>query len=365
MAAVAVGLATGTRAHGQDSVLIVRQTRDAGGNPVRLNVRLTGAMERFLRDNAGGAFLVSQAAASKSSSPIVLGRYLLESDLAFAAGRREEDGRYMLVERLYRDDARRTVVGQWTGVSNSLRYLTANLRQIPGVHTLGLIGELGTRIVAAVKEDATTGGQRFRRLAARMRGDARAHPETVTGSEYAALLPAVAAAVPFRLRFPEAPADRSYYLVSEKPSGALQVVLPAVGQPAITVMRGMTRISSALRLPDDVTAAWVLWRTGPDEHRASGSSDHAAGASRDTSGNSRHSRCANVNRDYLSACAELSTTRTRCEDSTAQAELPIHILEGVGSGHPEPDAGADRFLAEVSRDPARWSCYRISILPNR
>ncbi len=159
------------------AVVRVPALRDAGGLTERgpdgepLNEALAMALRGSLEAAAAGRFTVTADAARAPFRAAGTATFSLDGDLSHVAADDPTGGPYMAVLRLHREGEPRQLVGQWAGTAESLRYLTANLRHVPGVHAHGLMGELAERVAATVVGQA--GGEAARALDALLRATPR------------------------------------------------------------------------------------------------------------------------------------------------------------------------------------------------
>ncbi len=317
------------RAGAQGSLLIVRPLRDAGSLPTRLNVRLTSALERFLTERSGAALTVAHSAPAGPAASL----YRLEGDVSYAAGRKEDAGRYLMTVRLFRCGGQQALIGQWTGVSSSLRTLTANLHHEPGLNLFGLVGELGARIAAAVTGDSAATGQRFGRLVPRMRAATGDRVEILSAGQVSSLK-VIKAGAAIRLRFRAVQVDCTYRLLAASATGELRLSPLGTATPDLYAPQGRRLTSADVRLPYDTLSAWVVWRSAVKPPPGSRT----------------------ILRGYLRLAAA----------GDEGAETPaVRVLDGVGTGQPEPDPAVEFLLTEISREPARWNILRLPVGTDR
>ena len=302
-----------------------------GGVERELPTRLTTALGKFLRDHAEPTVHIEMANLSEQGAghDVVL-RYALEGDLSYASGLDAESGRYLLVTRLIREGRPSALIGQWAGSASSLRSLTANLRSDPRVHTLGLIGEIGSRVLAAVAADAAGPEMQWRALAARLH---TLHSPMVTPIQaeapYAAQSEIVVGTL-FRLRFQTAKGTRFYLLMSGTDSGLEVQPLPWTEAQSVSPPRTAQADSQAVRLPQGTREAWVLCRAAAPEHNAAMVGTH---------------------RRFSRSC------RNRADEDDA----PVHVLNGVGPGTATPKEALTLLLAEIARDSPLWRVLRLRV----
>jgi hypothetical protein len=315
------------------ATLRVRPLHAAGGEggvERELPMRLTTALRKFLRDHAEPTVHIEMANLSEQAAAReVVARYALEGDLSYASGPDGESGRYLLVTRLIREGRPSALIGQWAGSASSLRYLTANLRRDPRVHPLGLIGEIGSRVLAAVAADAAGPDGQWRTLVARLHA-LRSPMVTPIQAEapYAARSEIVGGTL-FRLRFQTAKGMRFYLLTSGNDSGLEVQPLPwAEAQSASP--RTVQADSQAVRLPEGTREAWLLCRTAAPEHNVTMVRTH---------------------RRFPRSC------RSRADEDDA----PVHVLNGVGPGTAAPKASLTLLLAEVAHDSPFWRVLRLRV----
>ena len=363
-------------AQAQGNLLTVRPLRDAGGLPLRLNVRLTSALERFLTDHAGDAFTVVHAASAGSTNSAAGGRYLLDGDVSFASGRREDAGRFLMTARLFRAGAHPVLIGQWTGVSSSLRTLTANLHQEHDLNRFGLVGELGSRILAAVTDDTAALGNWFSRIESQMHPAPGERPDILSATGPPVSLRSIKTDAAFCLRFRSAPADRTYRLLIASATGELRLAPLAATTPDLSVPHGHSLTSAAIHLPDDTIDAWIVWRGTVTPPANSRSTLRHIGSPYGSPNGSPGHRPGNTESDRFQAMTGRANPALNppqpgmlCLVPTGDvgaADTPtVQVLDGVGAGRAEPDPEMERFLTEISREPARWHICRIPIVTDR
>ena len=138
-------------------VVQLKPLHDAGGlialsaDGDKINVSYTEAISHYLT-TTGGYTVVDKA--PKGSSPT----YFVEGDLSHLAIDDRGNGPYLCTLRLFDENKKHKLVGQWAGVAQSLRYLTANLNETEGVDSEGLLGELGGKIAEAIRATSDTTG---------------------------------------------------------------------------------------------------------------------------------------------------------------------------------------------------------------
>jgi hypothetical protein len=142
------------------AVVEVKPLHDAGGLTAKsadgdaINVSYTEAIRHYL--TTGGYTVVDKA--PKGSTPA----YTVEGDLSHLSTDTTGNGPYLCVLRLFSENRGHTLVGQWAGVAQSLRYLTANLNETEGVDSEGLLGEIGGKIAETIRGTSdTTGASTF------------------------------------------------------------------------------------------------------------------------------------------------------------------------------------------------------------
>jgi len=137
-------------------VVQVKPLHDAGGLSAvsadgdKINVSYTEAISHFLAN--GGYTIVDKV--PKGQVP----KYSIEGDLSHLAVDDKGSGPYLCVLRLFDENQKHKLVGQWAGVAQSLRYLTANLNETEGVDSEGLLGELGGKIAEAIRATSDSTG---------------------------------------------------------------------------------------------------------------------------------------------------------------------------------------------------------------
>lgn len=309
------------------AALRVRPLRAAGGEggvERELPARLTTALAHFLRDHADPWLKVETTDRSEQSAETVPAvRYTLESDLSYASGPNEESGRYLLVTRLIRQGRPSALLGQWAGSASSLRYLTANLRGDPRVHTLGLVGEIGSRVLAAVAADADSPTRQWRALWPRLAPLRSPTPMITQAESPYSPLPAIAGGNTFRLRLPFT-AGRRYCLLTAVSSRKVEALTLTPAETQSPAGHDAQPLSQAIRLPEGTSEAWLLCRNAASAH---------------TSG--RLSRL--------------------CTRSAEEDDAPVHILNGVGTGAAAPKENPVPLLEEIARDSNSWRVLRLHV----
>ena len=314
--------------------LNVRTLRAAGGESgveLKLPARLTAALTQFLRDHADASLRVETPdRAVQTGERLPATRYTLESDLSYASGQGEESGRYLLVTRLIRQGRPSALICQWAGSASSLRYLTANLRNDPRVHTLGLIGEIGSRVLAAVASDAAGSGQQWGALWPRLTPmRSQTAPMIAAETPYSPLSALIAGGKTFRLRLPSSAGSRSYLLTSGS-NNRVEVLPLTPTERQDTPADAAQAASQTLHLPEGTREAWLLCRIPTVKHGT---------ASTRTYG--RISRL--------------------CAHAADEDDAPVHILNGVGTNLPMQKEASKPLLEEIARDSGSWRVLRLHV----
>lgn len=311
--------------------LRLRPLRDAGGVDHALPARLTTALAQFLRDHGGQTLRVETAerpASGGERDPAA--RYVLEGDLSFASGLGEDSGRYLLVVRLLREGRTHVLIGQWAGSASSLRSLTANLRRDPRVHTLGLIGEIGSRILPVIAADAAGPDRQWRALLPGLQPMRSLKARIVPAQPQSPLVAEIADGGAFRIRF-EVPAPLRAYLLLSGADGKL-AALPLTVAEGKAAPHDIPSDSQSLRLPEGTREAWLLCRGVAAQPSAAGSGG-------------RLSR--------------------RCTPREDEDDAPVHVLNGVGTGVAAREETLTPLLEEIARDPAPWRVLRLRVATPR
>jgi hypothetical protein len=312
--------ACGSTAYAQTVRIDIRPLRDAGGINRGLNTQLTIALSHFVSENAAKQISVETVGASKSD---VVQRYVLEGDISCTVGSGEDNQRFMMTARLYREGTVHSLIGQWAGTSDSFRYLTTNLRNYPGIHTHGLIGELGSRIIAALESDNKSLGQQWRMLQPRMshRGDTVVQL-IAAGSDHP-VGPAPHKG-PFRLRVRSADSDDVYAVILDS-AGTIRLAGLSDVSDRLLCPVGETAVSKPIAIPSGATEFWIVCRF------------------------------------TRSNIGEVKAQSTEC--GLNLDEPPIRILDGIGIA--EAPAGNDKacadLITEISRKPDAWRIVRFRI----
>jgi len=133
--------------------LYVAELRDAGGLPTgngeKLNVKLTSAFRKIIAGEAKDTVAIPDQPAKPRRGSTA---WTLEGDLSGFDNGQGIVG-YCCVMRLYREGKQRELVTEWSGIADTLRYLTGNLMQHPAVHDYGLVGDIGHRALSIIKAD--------------------------------------------------------------------------------------------------------------------------------------------------------------------------------------------------------------------
>lgn len=302
--------------------LRVRPLRPAGGVERDLPARLTTALTRFLHDHAETSLRIeSPARPEQAATRDTLLRYNLEGDLSYASGPNDAGGRYLLVARLTREGRPAALIGQWAGSADTLRYLTANLRNDPRVHTLGLIGEIGSRVLAAVTTDAASPEQQWRRLTPVLSSLRTPRVTTeVAGTVRADLI----IGTPTHLRLQPATDNRAY-VMAVCSGGRLQAI-PLTW----THLSGADLTTSQpISLPADTREAWLL-----------------------------------CERKATEPIQRLQTGLMECHIMADEDDVPVHVLNGIGTSTHAPQETLRLLMAELRHDPNDWCVLRLNVAPH-
>ena len=318
------------------AALRVRPLHAAGGEggvERELPARLTTAMGKFLRDHADPALRIETAErAELSAGRAGVSRYTLEGDLSYASGPDAESGRYLLVARLTREGMPSALIGQWAGSASSLRYLTANLRSDPRVHTLGLIGEIGSRVLTAVAADAATPDRQWRALVSRLPAMRIPKVMIIQAEPPYSVRPEIAGGAAFRLRLPAAQGLPCYLLTSGAESTLEALPLTPTTQKAVSAHAAPTE-SQVVRLPEGTREAWMVCRNVPAAHAATVRTYKPHGRS--------------------------------CRGSADEDDAPVHVVNGVGKAVTVQKEILTSLLAEIAREPQGWLVMRLRVTITR
>lgn len=134
--------------------LYIGELRDTGGLPdqddgTKLNINLTMAFRKIIANEAKGAVSVVDKPAMKNNSNAA---WALEGDIS-GVNNGQGTTNYLCVMRLYREGKKRELLAQWSGVADTLRFLTGNIPHIKAVHENGLVGEIGQRALNVIRTD--------------------------------------------------------------------------------------------------------------------------------------------------------------------------------------------------------------------
>lgn len=320
--AVLIGFAAllSSTCRAQETTLAVHPLRDAGGLPRGLNIRLTTALSHFLNDQPDKAYRLASSKPAASTASL---RYSIDGELSCATGPGDESARYLLVTRLYREEGHRILIGQWAGTAASLRYLTTNLRNVSNVHTLGLVGELGSRIGTALTVDKAGVGAVWHRLLPRFLALHSAEIELISTEEPPRLLKQPVDGARFRLRIRSSIALQAV-LLSVDIHGSLRLTSLNAPTSELMLKQGDGYVSPPLILPENSVEIWVLTR-------------------------------------QLSE-SKVSTPPSNRSCAIKSDDSPVHVLSGVGEiGGPLPDPLLTRLISELAQKPAEWSVLHLRV----
>ena len=299
--------------------------RGPDGRP--LEQRLTQAVEDYLSRIGAGHFLVAESSQVKAS-------YTVEGSLSHEARNDKSGGPYTLRLHLQSEGSGHPVLAEWTGTAESLRYLTANLRQDPRVDIEGLVGEMGRRIAGAVAgaqqseslSAALSSIDRGKRLGAELVRDSGNAPESAGRID-------IHAGSRFRIRVRSKDAGSLFLLstdpasvralITSEPGGEIRV---DPGQPLLFPTDGLVAESDT-QAPDRslivlVNKSGVHGGILRDPRPDAGGTD---------TGNSMLHVPPTVN-------------------DTSEAP-PVLITEGRAAGSSKGDAAVTRILRSISTDP--------------
>ncbi len=314
-------------------VLRVRPLRNAGGTIApELPARLTRALARFLHDHTDPTLRVETGQNTDTGGarePMTC--YALEGDLSYAAGATEESGRYLLVARLLRDGRPSALIGQWAGSAASLRYLTANLRNDPRVHTLGLIGEIGSRVLLAVAADAACPERRWQTLASHLSPLRTPRGSVVQAEAPYAPRTEIVGGDTIRVRL-QGETTVGCYLLTFGANGIGEA--QALNMTLRETPLNASADSQAVHLPEGTQEAWVICRISVPERSAS-----------DARVRSRHTRF--------------------CTSLGEEDEAPVQVLNGVGRSASTQNETFTALMAEMSQDSQAWRVMRLRVITAR
>lgn len=343
-------------------LLIVRPLGDGGGlvdtgaeeeGREALNVRMARSLQKYLEEGARGRFTVAWNEAKPATTQTV---WTLEGELSHvatgAAG--DESGPYLGAIRLFRQTHRiadraptRRLVGTWLGRSESLRFLSVNLRHDPRVDSQGLAGEWGKRIIETI---VSFGNEEFLPSFARWLGglpgaanvEVRVEraDEKPAGDDSAESRNTVLAGSNFRVRV--TPRERSETYLFE---------IDGEGHPRMLPYR---------REASTVRAFGVESTTGPITIPAAPLPATAVGERRFVVLMRRiHSRSSNTL--AVQADAQAGSTSGVGRASQALRNAPVEVLGDVARR--EDDSGALRRIFETAGDDAAgtWSIQNLVV----
>ena len=155
--ALAALVCTGAAKAQQPVAIRVGALRDGGGLPRKadeepLNLQLSQGLVRFMQHDLSPGVSVSLASSKEARRPIDFDAavYDLEGEVSRTAGSVPGAGTYLVVLRLFRDTggADKPLVAQWAASARTFLDLSCNMTRDRRVSAEGLIGELGTRVLA-------------------------------------------------------------------------------------------------------------------------------------------------------------------------------------------------------------------------
>lgn len=112
--------------------------------------RFTTALQKLLTESAKGKFGTNGTASNSD--------FVVEGELSALQTAKNTAGGYLCTVRLFQTGkSGRRLVGQWAGTAKTVRDLTGNITKDKSISSLGLAGELATRIGAVVSAAMGTG----------------------------------------------------------------------------------------------------------------------------------------------------------------------------------------------------------------
>ena len=185
------------------------------------------------------------------------------------------------------------------------------------MHTLGLIGEIGSRVLTAITADAASPDQQWRALTSRLQ-PLRTPKVTIIQAEAATVGSA------FRLRLQSDKGARCC-LITSGAEGKLEA------QP-LTLNKNSAESSETqiLHLPEDTREVWLLYH-------------NAVPAPKVTTGR---------------ADSRLSKF---CTATAEEDDAPVHILNGVGNSVAASQGILTSLLGEIGQDPTSWRVLRLRV----
>ncbi len=329
LAALLLWLPTGA-VHAAPFTLRLRPLRDAGGVEHELPARLTNALAHLLGDHGDLTMRIETTERPGSGGERdTATRYALEGEVSYASGSGEGSGRYLLVARLLREGRTRALIGQWAGSASSLRYLTANLRRDPRVNTLGLIGEIGSRVLAAIAADTTSPEGQWRTLLSGLQPLRSPKARMVSVDRPTSPASEAAGGDTFRVRF-EPPMPLRAYLILSGTDGKLVVQPLTLADGKTSPPHESLAESQVVHVPKGTRETWLLCRGGATPHGAG--TAHAEGR-----------------------------LPRRCTCRADEDDAPVHVLNGVGIGTAVRDETLTPLLEEIVREPRPWRVLRLRL----
>jgi hypothetical protein len=330
------GLVLQTKAIPGQAVVQVKPLHDAGGLAAvsadgdTINVSYTEAIRRYL--TTGGYTVVDKP--PKGSSPA----YSVEGDLSHLTVDAAGNGPYLCVLRLFAENGKHTLIGQWAGVAQSLRYLTANLNETEGVDSEGLLGELGGKIAEAIRASSdTTGAATFAAIV-----DVASQPDLIDA--FPVVIPDPTAASTAHIGQPETPPQGQIHagdkfrlqIRSTEPGNLVIVGLGPNGEPRDVL------------IPDDAHAVTVQ-------------ADKPVVIPADTPILADN---AQAPFDLKFVVLEHRAASANPVEATVDDELPVRVLRGTSPpSSPTPhDASVSLLLRRILADPPHtWIAHPVTL----
>lgn len=304
--------------------VILRPLRDRGGIERGLNKRLTQAFEKFLKEHSSFPFGVEVSEKKVEDVSVPASQYVLTGEVSFSSGQSEAQGRYLLTVRLFRGDKTRRIIGQWAGTANSFRYLTANLRNAPNVHTYGLIGEMGSRVISALKTDLDRPERRWLLSLSSVPLGKAPEIEESSAKKQGHPISQITKGVPFCVQLPSPQTGRTFLMSFDRAGNSALVALVAQPNP------NKGHLSQSLSLSSETYEAWVL-------------SESAVTSS--------------AMRNDLS---EFSCKRS--QSAFSEDDSPVSVLEGVGHAPPQPlPVAQESILTQIGLHHENWRKCRLRL----
>jgi len=299
----------------------LRPIRDRGGIERGLNIRLTQAFEKFLKEHSTFPFRVEVSEKRVNDTSFPHSQYVLTGEISFSNGQSEAQGRYLLTVRLFRGDKTRRIIGQWAGTADSFRYLTANLRNAPHVHTYGLIGEMGSRVISALKTDLSHPERRWLFSLSSVPFGKAPEIEESSAKGQGHPFSGITEGVPFCVRLPHSATGRTFLLSFDKAGNSAVVALVVQPEP------NKGNLSQPFSLSSETSEAWIL----------------------------QEAVVTSAHKSRLFLCK-------RSQSAFSEDESPVSVLEGMGHATAQPlQTAQELLLTQIGLHHENWRKFRLRL----